>query len=79
MEFLCFTLKALDPFDLPFYEKWPHSIPVSYSPCFDRLHHRILCLKGTKFFPKVPRNSKLKRASANKNLADPSSQMKGIK
>ncbi len=69
IEFLAFSLCSFDTIEPPSYKDWPHVLPIRHSEDTEGLFHGILPLKGTKFFPKVPRQSKLKRI-ALKRLAE---------
>ena len=70
IEFLAFTLCALDPFNPLFYEDWPHRLDVSHSAPFDKFYHGILSLKGTRFMPiRKRRRSSLNHSSMNTSEA----------
>ena len=77
IEFLAFSLCSFDTIDPPPYKKWLY-LPIWRSDDTSGLTHGILPLKGTKFFPKVPRKSKLKRASENPNGSESSSEKERI-
>lgn len=67
IEFLAFSLCSFDTIEPPYYKEWPELVTIRHSDDMSGLFHGILPLKGLRFFPKVPRKSKLMRALEDKD------------